>query len=104
MWSNTTSHSVKRLHTGNGGEYVTLELQSFLKEQGVIHETSTPYVHQQNGCAERLNCTLPEKIQSMQLKACLSDSWWKFAIAAAVENTLGDLLGKQTQNITLLYL
>ena len=36
MWSNTTSHSAKRLYTDNGGEYVTSELQSFLREQGVI--------------------------------------------------------------------
>jgi len=49
LWSNTTSHSVKRLHTDNGGEYMTSELQSFLCEQGIVHETSTPQVHQQNG-------------------------------------------------------
>jgi len=61
MWSNTTFHSIKRLHTDNGGEYVTLELQSFLREQGVIHETNTLYVHQQNGRAEQLNHTLLEK-------------------------------------------
>jgi len=48
LWLNTTSHSVKYLHTDNGGEYMTSELQSFLCEQGIIHKTSTPYVHQQN--------------------------------------------------------
>jgi len=32
LWSNTTSYSVKHLHTDNGGEYMTLELQSFLRE------------------------------------------------------------------------
>ena len=42
LWSNTTSHSVKRLHTDNGGEYTTSELQSFLREQGIVHKTSTP--------------------------------------------------------------
>jgi len=26
IWSNTTFHPVKRLHTDNGGEYVTSEL------------------------------------------------------------------------------
>jgi len=104
MWSNTTSYSVKRLHSGNGGEYVTLELQFFLRKQEIIHETSTLYIYQQNSCAEQLNCTLLEKTQSMQLEACLLYSWWKFAIAATVENTSGDLLEKQTQNITLLYL
>ena len=71
MWSNSTSHPVKRLHTDN---YVTLELQSFLREQGIIHETSIPYVHQQNGHAEQLNCILLEKVQLMQLEACLPDS------------------------------
>jgi len=48
LWSNTTFYSVKCLHTDNGGEYMTLELQSFLCEQGIVHETSTPHVHQQN--------------------------------------------------------
>jgi len=49
LWSNTTSHSVKCLHTNNGGEYMTSELQSFLHKQGIVHETSTPHVYQQNG-------------------------------------------------------
>jgi len=52
MWSNTTSFPVKRLHTDNGGEYVTLELQFFLREQRVIHKTNTLYIYQQNGHAE----------------------------------------------------
>jgi len=41
LWSNTTSYSVKCLHTDNRGEYMTLELQSFLHEQGIVHETCT---------------------------------------------------------------
>ena len=45
MWSNTTSHPVKRLYTDNRGEYVTLELKSFLREQGIIYETSTSHVY-----------------------------------------------------------
>jgi len=62
MWSNTTFYSVKRLHTDNGKEYVMSELQSFLREQGVIHETSILYVYQQNGHAEQLNHILLEKV------------------------------------------
>jgi len=49
LWSNTTSYSVKHLYTDNGGEYMTSELQSFLCEQGIVHETSTLYIYQQNG-------------------------------------------------------
>jgi len=83
LWSNTTSHSVKCLHTDNGREYTTSELQSFLREQGIVHEISIPHVHQQNGRVEWLNWTLLEKAQSMRLEACLSDSWWEFAFVTA---------------------
>jgi len=49
LWSNTASHSVKCLHTDNGREYITSELQSFLCEQEIVHETSILYIYQQNG-------------------------------------------------------
>ena len=52
MWSNSTFHPVKRLHTDNKGEYITSELQFFLRKQEIIYETSTWYIHQQNGHAE----------------------------------------------------
>jgi len=45
LWSNTTSYSVKCLHTNNEGEYMTSELQSFLCKQGIVHEISTPHVY-----------------------------------------------------------
>jgi len=66
LWLNTTSYSVKCLHTDNGGEYMTSELQSFLRKQEIVYETSTPYVYQQNGQAEWLNRTLLEKVQSVR--------------------------------------
>jgi len=65
LWLNTTFHSIKRLHTNNRREYMTSELQFFLCEQKIVHKTSTPYVHQQNGQAEQLNQTLLEKTQSI---------------------------------------
>jgi len=36
---------MKRLYTDNEREYVTSELQFFLKEQEIIHKASTSYVH-----------------------------------------------------------
>jgi len=62
---------------------MTSKLQSFLREQRIVHKTSTSHVHQQNGRAEWLNQTLLEKTQSMRLEACLPDSWWEFAFATA---------------------
>ena len=75
IWLNTTSDPIKRLHTHNGREYITSELQFFLREQGVIYETSTLHIHQQNSHTEQLNCILLEKTQSMQLEAYLPYSW-----------------------------
>jgi len=43
MWSYTTYHPVKRLHTDNTEEYIILELQFFLREQGIIYETRALY-------------------------------------------------------------
>ena len=40
-----------------------LVLQFFLREQGIIYETSTPHIYQKNSYTEQLNCTLLEKIQ-----------------------------------------
>ena len=62
MWQNITSHSIKRLHTNNGEEYIMLVLQFFLREQEIIYETSTPYIYQKNSYTEQLNCILLEKV------------------------------------------
>jgi len=37
----------------------------------------------QNGCAERLGCTLMDKAESMRHQACIPDSWWEFVFAHA---------------------
>ena len=71
---------MKRLYTDKEEEYIILELQSFLREQEIIHETSTPYVYQQYSCAKWLNCILLKKAQSIWLEVYLPDFWWKFAI------------------------
>jgi len=36
---------MKRLYTNNVREYITLELQFFLREQEIIHKTSTSHIH-----------------------------------------------------------
>jgi len=61
MWSNTTSHLVKILHTDNRREYLMLDLQFFLREQEIIYKTSTLHIHQQNSCAKWSNHILLEK-------------------------------------------
>ena len=42
---------LKALQTDNAREYVALS--AYLKSEGIVHRFSCPYVHQQNGVAER---------------------------------------------------
>jgi hypothetical protein len=44
-------HKVQAIRTDNGGEYVNQELTTFLKNRGIVHQTTTPYTPQQNGKA-----------------------------------------------------
>lgn len=42
---------IKRLRSDRGGEYDTNSLTAFCEKNGIIHETSAPYTHQQNDVA-----------------------------------------------------
>lgn len=56
---------IKVLCTDNGTEYTCEKMQSFLKDKGIINEFSAPYIHEQNGRAEREIRTLVESARSM---------------------------------------
>ena len=75
--------SLKELMTDFGGEYKSKEFDQLLKNMGIKTHTSVPHMHQQNGCAEHFNRTLMDKVQAMRLDACLSQSWWEFAVNTA---------------------
>lgn len=87
----TSSKSrVKRIRSDRGTEFVNQELRTFLKEKGIVHETSAPYIPQQNGNAERFNRTLMEKVRAMFLDSGLEKRFWPFAVeyAAYVRNRI----------------
>jgi len=63
-----------------GGEYKSKAFLELLKDKGIHISQSIPYVHQQNGRAERLIRTLTEKAETLQFQACLPQSWWEFAL------------------------
>nr|GEW63272.1 zinc finger, CCHC-type [Tanacetum cinerariifolium] len=48
---------------------------------GIIHETTTPYIPQQNGVAERKNRALKEMFNSMLSYSGLSEGFWREAMA-----------------------
>jgi len=53
-----------------GGEYKLKAFLDMLGNKGIKVSQSIPYVHQQNGRAERLICTLTEKAETMRFQAC----------------------------------
>ena len=44
---------IKILKSDNGREYLNSQFQQFCSESGIVHQTSCPYVPQQNGVSER---------------------------------------------------
>jgi len=71
---------VRKWMSDAGGEYTSKAFKALLNNKGIETLQSIPYVHQQNGRAERLIRTLMEKAESMRLQACLPQSWWEFAL------------------------
>jgi len=71
------------LRTDNGREYVTTELTSFLRKEGIQHQLTVPYTPQQNGVAERKNRSLTESAKCMLLDADLDNRFWGEAVLTA---------------------
>lgn len=61
------------LHTGYGKEYVTRDLEIFLRQEVIQHHVYAP---QQNGVSERKNRTLNEMTKCMLLDAGLHNRFW----------------------------
>lgn len=78
-----TGEKVKVLRTDNGKEYVNRQLENFLRENGIIHQTTVTYTPEQNGVAERLNRTIVEKARSMLQDSNLSERYWGEAVSTA---------------------
>jgi IS30 family transposase len=49
---------VKKIRSDNGTELKNTQVEDFLDKEGIKYEFLAPYTPQQNGVAERKNCTL----------------------------------------------
>lgn len=78
-----TGNKIRRLRTDCGTEYLAKNVQEFLLDQGILHETSAPYIHEENGRAEREIQTLSGRARSMLKAAGLPDSMWLEAVNTA---------------------
>ena len=66
---------LKCLRSDNEGEYKSNEFKSYCSEKGIRHEKTIPGTSQQNGVAERMNCTIIKKIICMLRMANLPKSF-----------------------------
>eukprot|EP00877_Chromochloris_zofingiensis_P012359 jgi/Chrzof1/7377/Cz02g21170.t1 len=83
MLEKQSNNQVKGVRTDNGGEYVNNVMNSYYSSKGIIAQHTVPYSPQQNGKAERLNRTLPDKARSMLADARLPSQLWGEAVVTA---------------------
>jgi transposase InsO family protein len=83
MVRNQYNMTIKEWMLDAGREYKSEAFLKTLKDMGISIKQSAPHTPQQNGCAKHLMHTLMDKVQSMQLDACLPQSWWEFAVLHA---------------------
>ena len=61
---NQLDRKIKHLHTDRGGEYKKT-FRKYLKEHGIVHETTVPYSPDQNGVSKRANRTIMDRVQAI---------------------------------------
>lgn len=84
-----TERTVKTIRSDNGGEFMSTALKKYLDYSGIIHDTTVPYVHQQNGRSEVHNRILFNYIRALLLECGLPMPFWDDAVryAAHAMNT-----------------
>ncbi|SGY28692.1 BQ5605_C085g13002 [Microbotryum silenes-dioicae] len=76
-----TGATLKVLRTDNGGEYCSRAFTDFCKVRGTRRQYSIPRTPQQNGRAERVNCSIVEGILALLADAHLPKTFWEEAAA-----------------------
>jgi len=83
-YRNEVGKHVKRFRTDGGGEYTSKAFAEYLKSEGILKETTTPYTPQANGVIERVNCMIIQCLWCMLGDAGPSKMYRVFAVSVAV--------------------
>jgi len=75
--------NINYLYCDNGGEYTSNNFKTFCSEKGILIHYTIPDNPQQNGIAERMNCTIVEKVRSMLAESKLPKLLWAEAALTA---------------------
>ena len=79
-----TGRRIGRLRTDGGGEYISAQFLAYLREAGIVKETSTPYTPQSNGVSERANRTVMECARAMMAAVNAPKAYWAEAVSTTV--------------------
>jgi transposase InsO family protein len=110
---NQLDKRIKALRTDRGGEYLSNEFSTYLKECGIVPQLTPPGTPQWNGVSERRNRTLLDMVRSMMCQTELPLYFWSYALQTAahtlnvvpsksVEKTPHELWMGKPPNITYL--
>ena len=76
--------TIQVLRSDNGGEFVNNHLQTFFRDNGILHQTACPYTPQQNGVAERKNRHILETARALLFEAQVPPKFWSEAVATSI--------------------
>jgi transposase InsO family protein len=97
-WQQESGKRVQGFRIDGGGEYTSKQFAEYLKSEGIIKETPTPYTPQSNGVVERENHTIVYGVQYMLCDAGHSKKYCAFAVPVVVylknRTPMGSVVGK----------
>ena len=79
-----TGQRIKRIRGDGAKEFDSGSAKKILAENGTKFESSAAYAHEQNGKAERMNCTVIEMGRTNMIQSGLPEKFWAEAIRTAI--------------------
>jgi len=80
---NHRNRKIKFLRSDHGGEYLSYEFGSHMRECGIVSQLTPAGTPQRNGVSERRNRTLLDMVRSMMALSDLPLSFWGYALETA---------------------
>lgn len=96
---NRFGRRIKTVRSDNGTEFKNDRMSRYMASRGITLETSAPYVHEQNGRAEREIRTIVKSARTILTARKLPIKLWAKAVNTAVY-TLNRCLSSPTGNVT----
>lgn len=81
---NQQNRKMKVFRTDNGLEFCSNDFETFLKNEGIVHQKTNAYTPEQNGVSERINRTIVERARCLLFDAQLDKKFWAEATNTAV--------------------